>query len=68
MESMTDCAFSWPISVARLLDETYGLLEGYHEMRRGPSVVGTYVGSSLPHCANGSCHYCELCARSWSRG
>lgn len=52
MESMTDWAFSWPISGSFVSVE--------EQMEGGKS----HVGSSLLHFADDSFRCCELCGRS----
>lgn len=61
MESITDWAFSWPISVRLGVSRELG----------GARLEGdggrAYVGSSRRRCGGG-CGLCYgLCARSWSR-
>ena len=61
MESITDWAFSWPISVRLGISREHG--------GRGLRGMGgrAYVGSS-PRRFGGGCGPCYgLCARSWSR-
>jgi len=55
IESITDCAFSWPISTWLL------------DLGEDDSGLRTYAGSSRRHCANDYDRYYGLCARSWSR-
>ena len=78
MESMTDWAFSCPISVflSRGLDfcigpfqnenhENHGNLKKRKlERRQTKEARGTYVGSSPPRFGGGCARYCELCERS----
>lgn len=57
IESITDCAFSWPISAGILL--AWGM--------RQQTGRESYVDSNLPHFVNDCDLYYELCARSSSR-
>ena len=59
MESITDWAFSWPISV-----EVGVSREAWEVWGAGGSA---YVGSSRRRCAGGYGPCYGLCARSWSR-
>lgn len=62
MESMTDCAFSWPISAVgggRRCWVSFGA--------RGCLGSRAYAGSSPRRCGGGSGRCCVPCARSWSR-
>lgn len=52
MESITDCAFSWPISRIMVKCDSNG---------RGRA---TNVGSNQPHFADDFFQYYELCAHS----
>lgn len=56
MESITDWAFSWPISSSL---SVYGVVCG--------GMGDTHADSSLPHCVDGFVRCYAPCARSWSR-
>lgn len=58
MESMTDCAFSWPISER---------VQNQSTLRTVKSPAKTYVDSSLPRCGGGSGRCCAPSERSSSR-
>lgn len=58
IESMTDCAFSWPISMPSC--------QSLNSSARWRSE--SYVGNSRLHCVSGCDRCCEPCARSSSRG
>ena len=57
MESITDCAFSWPISAL-----SYSVKRSFCE-----EGLETYVGSSPARFARGFDRCCVLFGRTWSR-
>lgn len=61
MESITDCAFSWPISASLSVRKAVFL------RREGVALrTSAYVGSSLGRSARGFDRCCVLFGRTWS--
>lgn len=72
MLSMTDWAFSWPISgnvsgCGRPKAQLWGGREGMREREVEVEVEGTHAGSSRRRCGGGFGRCCVPCARSSSR-
>lgn len=67
MESMTDWAFSWPISAVAVMSAQAQAAGGYAGVPAGPKEGLTHAGSSRRRCGCGFGRCCEPCARSWSR-
>lgn len=64
MESITLCAFSWPISTALV---SFALQQARLGLRRKELVGSTHAGNSQPHFAGGSDRCCAPSGRSWNR-
>ena len=68
MESMTDWAFSWPISAMGSTSAKVALVYvAKRESFAGHVDMIAHVGSSRPRSADDSSRYCALSGRSWNR-